>query len=270
MRFLYDDIPSTGAQITFYVILSFFPFLIFLITLLSYTPVINIQESLAYLSQLLPQNAYKVVSDITGQAVLDRSGTLLSFGMVITLWSASNGVTAMIKGINKSYDQEETRPFWKIILVSLTFTLGLAMVIIFSLILIVFGRTLGNLLCYYLGFTDLFLDVWNNLRYVAALVTMLLVLVSLYFYIPNHRLRLIEVIPGSIFSTAGWIVTSLAFSYYANNFSNYSKIYGSIGGIIALLVWLYLSSIIILLGSEINASLSFARNGQVKPRPKVY
>lgn len=269
-RFQNDEILSTGAQITFFLLLAFFPFLIFLITLISYTPITNLQENITDISQFMPVNAYAVVSELIQQTISQRSGTLLSFGMIITLWSASSGIAALIRGINKAYDQEETRPFWKVIGVSLYYTLELAVVIILSLILIVFGKMLGTLFFQFLGFSDYFVSVWNNVRHAIALITMIIVFVSLYRTTPNRTLKLAEVIPGAIFATIGWVIISVAFSYYADNFSNYSKVYGSIGGIIALLTWLYFSSMIILLGAEINASLYFQKSGRVKAEYKKF
>lgn len=269
-RFLYDDLLSTGAQVTFYLLLSLFPFLIFLITLLSYTPIINFQENIEDLSNLMPSNAYAVLTETISQTISSRSGTLLSFGMLITLWSSTSGVSALIRGINKAYDQEETRPFWKVLWVSLYFTLEIAVVIILSLILIVFGKMLGSLFFNTLGFPNYFLTVWNDVRHTIALTIIIIVFVSLYRNTPNHRLKISEVIPGAVFATIGWVIISVGFSYYANNFSNYSRIYGSLGGIIALLTWLYFSSIIILFGAEINAAMHFIRIGRVKSRCKRY
>jgi membrane protein len=265
-RFINDDLLSTGAQVTFFLLLSLFPFLIFLITLISYTPIANFKDNLEDLSSFLPANAYQVIIDTIRETVLSRSGTLLSFGMIITLWSSSSGILSLIRGINKAYDQEETRPFWKVIGVSLFFTAEIAAVIILSLILIVFGKLLGTFCFNILGFSNYFLKGWNDVRHTITLIVAIIVFVSLYRNTPNHRLTLKEVLPGSVFATLAWVIISVAFSYYANNFNNYSWLYGGLGGIIALLTWLYLSSIIILLGAEINASILFYRMGRVKTK----
>lgn len=231
---------------------------------------VNIQDNLNDLSNFMPANAYQVIINTIKETVLKRSLPLLSFGMIITLWSASSGIMSLIRGINKAYDQEETRPFWKVIWVSLYFTVEIAVVIILSLILIVFGKMLGTLCFNTLGFSNYFLKVWNDVRHTIALVVVIIVFVSLYRTTPNHKLSLKEVLPGSVFATLGWVIISVAFSFYANNFNNYSRLYGSLGGIIALLTWLYLSSIIILLGAEINASIYFYRIGRVKSKCKRF
>jgi len=264
VRFMNDDLLSIGAQASFFLLFSLFPFLIFLIVLITYMPMVNFQDSIQVLAAFMPANAYLILRDIVNQTIANRSVTLLSFGMLSALWSSASGVTSLIRGINRAYDQEETRPSWKITAVSLYFTLELAIAIIFSLILIVFGKILGTQLFHFLGFSDASLQVWNYVGYIIALITTILVFISLYYNTPNRRLKFKEVIPGAVVASLGWVIISIAFSYYIDNFGNYSKVYGSLGGIIALLMWLYVSSIIILMGAEINASLMFSKTGLEK------
>jgi len=264
VRFMNDDLLSIGAQASFFLLFSLFPFLIFLIVLITYMPMVNFQDSIQVLAAFMPANAYLILRDIVNQTIANRSVTLLSFGMLSALWSSASGVTSLIRGINRAYDQEETRPSWKITAVSLYFTLELAVAITFSLILIVFGKILGTQLFHFLGFSDVSLQVWNYVGYIITLVTTILVFISLYYNTPNRRLKFREVIPGAVVASLGWVIISIAFSYYIDNFGNYSKVYGSLGGIIALLMWLYVSSIIILMGAEINASLMFSKTGLEK------
>jgi len=256
VRFKDDEVPALGAELTYYLILAFFPFLIFLITLLSYTSV-AMEDIFSYLSRLLPAAAYEIIVSIIQQTVKSRSETTLSLGMLFTLWAASNGILAFIRGLNKAYDQKETRPFWKKMIVSLFFTIGFALVILISFSMLVLGRVLGQHAFSFLGFSYFFNTAWDVIRYTTVFTVMMLVFICMYRCIPNRRLCLKEVIPGSVFSTVGWVVISLVFSYYVNNFANFSNMYGSLGGIFILLLWLYWSSIIILIGGEINATLAF-------------
>jgi len=268
-RFLDDEIPALGAQMTYYLLLSFFPFSIFIITIISYTPVTT-YELLQLVSAILPSNTYEIIEDLIKNVMPSRSTTLLSFGMASTLWSASNGVKALIRGINKAYNQEENRPFWKVRGLSLLFTLALSFIIAVSFIMLIFGELLGNrIFTLYLPSSS-FKTVWDVVRYVFTAFTMLFVFILLYYYTPNVRLKIKKVIPGSVFSTLGWLITSELFSFYVNNFTNYSNAYGSIGGIIVLLLWLYIISIIILTGGELNASLAFASEGKKKPKGKNF
>jgi membrane protein len=270
VRFVNDDLLSTGAQVTFFLLLSLSPFLVFLITLIAYMPFVNFQDHIEVLAAFMPANAYETLRDIINQIIDNRSGTLLSFGMLFTLWLSTSGVTSLIQGINRAYDQEETRPFWKRRAVSLFFTIEIVVAIILSLILIIFGKILGTQILHFFGFPDVSLEIWNYVRFSIALITTSLVLVSLYYMTPNRRLRFREAIPGAIIASIGWVIISIAFSYYANNLGNYPKVYGSLGGIIALLTWIYLSSIIILMGAEINASLVFSKIGSEKLKSKRF
>lgn len=259
LRFKDDDIPALAAQLTYHLILAFFPFLIFLITLVACTPVTK-NDVLSILYYILPSNTYTIVFDLIQQSVPLRSMTLLPIGMITALWIASGGVTALIRGLNKAYDEKEKRPFWKLRGISALFTIGLVLAIILSISMLVFGKVLGEYVFNYLGITNLFGAAWNIIRYIITLAFLTLIFIFLYRYLPHRQLNLKEALPGSIFSTVGWVLVSAAFSFYVNNFGSFTNMYGNIGGIILLLLWLYWINIIILLGGEINAALTFNKN----------
>ncbi|MBA4364841.1 MAG: ribonuclease [Coprothermobacter sp.] len=269
-RFVNDDVLSTGAEVAFFLLLSLFPFLIFLMTLVSYVQIVDVQDSMQVLAALMPASAYEILRDIVNETIADRSGTLLSLGVLFALWSSTSGVTSLMRGINRAYDQEETRRFWRMKAISLGFTVELAVVIAVSFVLVVLGRILGTRIFQLLGFSDVSLDIWNYGRLAIVTITSTLMFMFFYHVAPNCRLKLREVIPGAVVASIGWVTVSLAFSYYANNLGSYSKVYGSLGGIIALLMWMYLSSISILMGAEVNASLMFTRTGGEKPKFKRF
>jgi len=268
-RFQDDEVPALGAQLTFYIILSFFPFLIFLFTILSYTP-INSDAFLLDLSHLLPREAYLIVHKTIKEILKVRNTTLLSFGMITTLWSASNGVNSIIRGLNKAYDEEETRSFLVLRGISLFFTIALTTSIAFSLSFLVFGEILGFYLFSIIGISPWFGISWSIFRYFIMIITILIVFIFLYKHMPNRQLTFKEVLPGTIFSTFFWILLSILFSKYINHFGKFNIMYGSIGGIIILLLWMYISSIVILLGGELNAVLLFLKEGKSKPRCKNF
>jgi membrane protein len=268
-RFQDDEVTAMGAQLTYYLILSFFPFLIFILAVLSFAN-LTLQDIIDRIQLVMPELSAKTITDAFIEIEASRSGSLLSFGLLVTLWSASSGVSAIIKALNKAYDAEESRPFWKVKAISLFFTAVLALVIVFSLVMLIFGRVIGNMLYHWTqlpGNIDL---LWSTLQYAIPIGVMAAVFASLYLYVPNLRLSFKEVIPGALFATFGWIITSLSFSVYVNHFDSYTKTYGSIGGVIVLLTWLYLSSIIIVLGGEINAVLHFDKYGKERTPCKQY
>jgi membrane protein len=184
---------------------------------------------------------------------------LLSLSAITGIWAASKGIMALIRVLNKAYDVEETRPYLELRLLAIVFTLALLVLLTIVLLTLVFGEVLGNKLFDFLGITQNFLLFWQYFRIIISLLFMILIFSLMYRFIPSIRngrkINLKHAIPGAVFTTLGWIVTSSIFSYYVNNFGNYSKTYGSLGGIVILLIWLYLSSIIIILGGEINATI---------------
>ncbi|AJY76032.1 YihY/virulence factor BrkB family protein [Paenibacillus beijingensis] len=268
-RFRDDEVPALGAQLTYYLILAFFPFLIFLVTLIGFVQ-LSSDTVLNGLIRNLPASSGDTVRDIIREVSVNRNGAFLSVGMIATIWAASSGVNAVIKGLNKAYDEEETRPFWKVRGISLLATVVLALVIMLVMLMLIFGRSIGEYMFQLLSYPDGFEPIWAVLKYVVPLAAMIGVFMLLYWITPNRKMNFKEVIPGAVFASIGWIVTSFLFSIYVNQFGNYTKTYGSLGGVIVLLIWLYLSSIIIILGGEINATIAFGQRGLSKKPVKRY
>lgn len=268
-RFQDDEVPAMGAQLTYYLILAIFPFMIFLVALIGYTP-FTTWDLLDALKKVLPQSNSQVLVDAIRNMQNNRSGALLSFGIIGALWSASSGVNAIIKALNKAYDEPETRPFWKVKGLSLLVTLVLTLVLVSSLALLVFGRWLGEWIFRTFALPDFFDELWSVAQFAFPIVIIALVFTAMYKYVPNRHLKFKEVLPGALVATVGWIAASGLFAFYVSNFGNYTKTYGSLGGVIVLLTWLYISSIIVVLGGEVNATLAFDREGKSKPECKKY
>lgn len=262
-KFTEDDVFALATQLSYSLLLAFFPFLIFVMTLIGYSPVES-EDVLISFQRILPTDVFKLISNTVVEIVDTKNGNLLSFGLITTLWASSNGFKAMIKCLNKAYDEKENRSFLKIESTALLCTFGLAFIIIASVLLLVFGEINGRLLGAYLGFAEVFRRIWNILRYLIMLSTMIFIFAALYHYTPSRRLTWKEVIPGAIFTTLGWLLSSIIFSYYINNFGNYSKLYGSIGAVIVFMLWLFLVSLMLLTGGELNAVLVFGRNHNFK------
>ncbi|MDP5274704.1 YihY/virulence factor BrkB family protein [Chengkuizengella axinellae] len=264
-----DEVNAIAAQLTYYQILSFFPFLIFLITLLSYTT-ISRQDVLDEITGILPENTDQMILNLITETVSSRSETLLSLGMIATIWTASRGVMAIIRGINKAYDEAENRHYVVVRGISILYTLYLALVLLVLFIMLVFGEVIGRQVFSFFELPQYFGTVWGMMQYLIPLVVIFFVFVFLYHSAPNRKLKYKEVFPGAIFTTTGLIVVSLLFSIYINNFGNFAKTYGSIGGVIALLIWMYLINITIILGGEINAALTNLREGKRREQCKPF
>ncbi|MEX1030151.1 MAG: YihY/virulence factor BrkB family protein [Paenibacillaceae bacterium] len=264
-----DEVPALGAQLTYYLILSFFPFVIFLITLSAYTP-LSQEDILADLISVMPTAVGPLVGDLFKEIIQERSGALLSIGMIAAIWTASSGMMAMIRALNKAYDVPERRAYWKVKVISIIYTLCLSLLICLAFVLLVFGHIIGQYTFGILEIPDSFELLWGPLKNILTLIIMCMIFSLLYYTAPNRNIRYYDALPGALFTTVGWVVISLSFSYYVNHFNSYTRTYGSLGGIIILLVWLYLSSILILLGGEINASLTCSREGKEKTEGKSF
>ncbi len=255
-RYEDDGVSEMGAQLTYYLILSVFPFLIFFLSILKFTPLAD-AGVLEKLLAVLPGDTQKILYDIITGIMKDGNIALLSFGAIGALWSSSKGILSIIKSVNRAFDLDENRPFWKLRGLSIIFTIALYVVLIIAFSILIFGEVFFNLI--FVSYTWPSYVIWKILKILIPLLFMGIMLSFLYKFSPSVKdgvnVKFSETIPGSVFAGLGIIIFSALFSFYVNNFGNYSKSYGSIGGLIVLLLWLYTVSIVIVLGAEVNATL---------------
>lgn len=247
-----DDIPGLSAQLAYFFLLSLFPLLIFIFTLLPYLP-IPYPDILGSIREFAPPQTMDLIERNVNHVMNNRNGGLLSFGVIGTIWSASNGIHALVRAFNKAYNVNESRSFIVSRGMAILLTIGMIFVFIIAVLLPIFGREIGVFLFSYLGFKLEFLRIWEMLRLVVSALILFLIFTGLYWIAPNVKLRCRSAFPGAGFATVGWILSSYALSFYVSKFNNFSLTYGSIGAIIVLLIWLYISGFIIILGGEINA-----------------
>ncbi|WP_418302070.1 YihY/virulence factor BrkB family protein [Lysinibacillus fusiformis] len=249
------EISALSAQLAYFFLLSFFPLLIFLVTLLPY---LNLETTQVYsfLVNVLPDEVYKLIENTLNEILTNRNSSLLSIGVLGTIWSASKGINALIRALNKAYDTEGRAGILDRGL-SLVFTVALVIVIAVALLLPVFGQQIGHFLFSIVGIEEQFESVWHNLRWSIPPILIFIVLMGIYWFVPNTspRLKILGVWPGAMFATLAWLVVTYAFSFYINNFANYSATYGSIGGVIILMLWLYFTGIILIFGGVLNATM---------------
>ena len=253
-RFSLHEGQSKSAELAYFFLLSLFPLIIFILTLTAYLP-ISAEDVLGAVDQYAPDSAMSMVKSITEQTLNKRSGGLLSCGIIAVIWSASNGMNAIVRAFNHAYEVEENRSFIIIRLTSIFLTIAMVVTILIALLLPVFGREIGLLAADFIGAPGLFLQVWSVVRWGISPLILLIVFTALYIFAPKKRLSLRFVLPGAVFAAAGWIIVSMLFSFYVGTFANYSATYGSIGGIIVLMIWFYLTGTLLILGGEINALL---------------
>lgn len=264
-RFQDDKVSSIGSQLTYYLVLSIFPFLIFLLNIVKFTPLAS-QDVLNQLVSVLPGDTQTMLVDIVNSIVNASNNALLSISAITGLWTASAGIAAVLKALNEAYDYKEKRNFLKVRLTAVFFTLGLMVLIILVFGSLIFGEIIAENLFTLMSGGDLFKTIWPVLRIVIALAFMIIGFGILYKFGPSFpedsNVKFKDTLPGAIFVSIGWAVASVLFAFYVNNFGKYSVTYGSLGGIIVFLIWLYISSIIIVLGGEVNATIDFfTKNG---------
>jgi membrane protein len=264
-RFREDEVSRLSAELAYFFLLSLFPFLIFLFTLMAYLPIEH-EDVLSVVRQYAPKEAMDLIEANIHYVMNHQNGKLLSFGIIGAVWSASNGIGAIVRAFNRAYDVQESRSFIVARGVSPFLTFGMMLVIVVALVLPVFGKTIGLFLSSMLGISGIFLMIWSAFRWIVSFLILFGVFTSLYYFAPNKQLHYKQVMAGAMFATIGWIVTSLAFSYYVESFSSYTSMYGSLGGIIILMIWFYLSGMIIVLGGELNAVLECQREGRKRER----
>lgn len=269
-RFASHNVLWSGASLTYFLILSIFPFLIVLLNLLSYTSLVR-ERAILDLIHFLPLDIVAIIEGFLNDLSRSSSQELLSVAAFLGIWTASSGVKAIIKAINLAYDYAENRHFLKLRGLSVLFTLALLLMITIVMISLILGPVLARTLFDRFGYGDSFTTLWNYLRYIIPLGYMILIFALLYKFSPNIgknlRIPMREVLPGAVFTTVAWVSLSLLLSYYVANFGKYAITYGSLGGVIVLLIWIYYSSVVIVLGGEINATLEDMRKNGLKVNP---
>lgn len=262
-----DEILGRAAQLSYFFLLALFPLLLFLITLFGYFNGAGShlqQRMIAYLGDVMPPVALQLVVATLDEITQGRGTGKLSLGVLLALWAASSGVSALAQGLNSAYDVSETRSWWKVRLMSLAMTVALSVLIVSALILVLYGGQFGEAFALRINASRVFSITWQALQIPIALVFVVIALVMIYRFVPNvaakrhgkgllpsdYRRRWFS--PGIIIALLLWLMVSLGFRLYLHFFNSYSATYGSLGALIILMLWFYLTGAAILLGGEIN------------------
>ena len=266
-----DYVWCYAAQLAYYFLFSLFPFFIFLAALLAYIPIPNLMDQImALLGQFLPGAVLDMVKDNVIELVTQPRGGLLSLGIVLALWTAASAMAAMTDSLNRAYGVKEGRPFWRVRVVAVLLTIGLAALMLSSMVLLIFGSELGSLIAWKIGLGTAFDAAWLVLRWPIIVFLMMFGAALIYYFAPDVEQEWRWITPGAVFAVLAWIVMSLIFAWYVDNFGNYSVTYGSIGAVIILLTWMYFTGFFLLVGGEINAEIEHAAvSGKAKGKKKL-
>lgn len=265
-----DSLVNKASSLAYNFMLAIFPGIIFIFTLIPYIPINNFQDQLMTLiSLVLPTNAYLAVETTLEDIVKNQNSKLLSFGFIFALVFSTNGVHTLMEAFNKSSLIIESRSWLTQRLVALTLTLMIVSALIFGLVIITVGEYVFAFLQSELVFKDSFwIHVIDLVRWFILICVYFVTISILYRYGPANAKKWRFFSAGSWMATILAVITFWGFSYYINNFGNYNKIYGSIGTLIVVMIWLYLNSLIILVGFELNASIDLSKRSIKIVRPQ--
>jgi membrane protein len=251
----YDDCMGMAAQIAFYTMLGLFPFLIFLLSLISTFPLGEKlqRELLAALSEQMPVESATYVTDVVIRQLPNYSEGLLSFGLLASLWGASMAVGALITTINRAYNIRPRRNMVTQKVLSIVLVLVLSGMWLMSMTIILVGPGVTQNLFELMGIASETNTFWTSIRLPMAFVLNLLALSILYYFAPEARQKFQWILPGAVWSTIMWLVASSAFRIFLRNFGTYNKTYGGLAAVVILMIWLWISGLVFLIGAEINA-----------------
>jgi len=254
-----NAVTDRAAQLSYYFLFSLFPFLFTLVTLAAYLPVQGaIDELLARLDPLMPQAAMSIIRDQLTALTTQQRPHLLTFGLLLAVWSASRGVDALRTALNLSYDVKESRPWWKVQAIAIVITIATSALMLFAIAVLALGSGAGVWLAGKLHVDQYWALLWSWLRWPITAAGVMLVLALLYYFLPDVKQEWRYITPGSVLATMLWLLLTWGFSFYAETFGSYDKTYGAIGGVIVLMTWLYISGFVFILGGEVNAVLEHA------------
>ena len=273
-RTIYEgDFTTRTAALSYYFLLAIFPLLLFITAGLGYFAESGIalrRNLLTYLSQIVPRSASALIDNTVEEIIQNASGGKMSIGLLLTLWAASFGMGAVSETLNVAYGVKETRPWWRVQLSAIGLTIALAAFIISALALVFYGGEIGEGLAKRFGLGGLFVLTWRLLQWPIVLAFVLLAFALIYYFAPNLRApKWHWVTPGSVVGVGLWLLISLAFRTYLSYFNNYSVAYGSLGALIILMLWFYLTGAAILIGGALNAEIENAARGVSPERSKI-
>jgi len=248
-----DDMTTYASALAYQTLFSLFPFVLFLTALLGFFNLSSFFEWLqGQAEMMLPEQASAQLDNvITGLS--QPQGGLLSFGVIAALWSASSAVRVVMNAMNVAYDVKEGRPAWKLYPLSVLYTIGLAAMLIAATAFLMLGPQVMRWLSDLVGLGNVFVTIWAWLRWPAALLLLMMAVAIIYYVAPDVDQKFKFITPGAVLAVLVWLLASLGFKIYVSNFADYNAMYGSIGAIIVLLFYFFISSAVLLFGAEINA-----------------
>jgi len=254
-----DDVLNLAAQLSYYFFLALFPAVLFLLALASFFPLTHVTDDIVRtLSPITPPDVLHFLSDQMTRISNADSGGILTVGILGAVWSSSAALVAIINSLNRAYDIDESRPWWKVRLVAMTLTMGLAFFLLVSFTLVLAGPTLAEYLSKVFGLGFVFEWTWKILQWPLAFMLVSTAIGLVYYFAPDAEQEWVWITPGAVVATVLWFGASLGVKVYLARFADYNATYGAVGGVMALLLWFYISGLSILIGAEMNSEIEHA------------
>ena len=264
-----DDVLGLAAQLAYYFLFALAPAVVCVLALTSFLPFNSIQDLIASISGFAPPDVVQILRDQLANVGEGGHSGVLTFGLLVAIWSSSAAMVSIIGALNKAYDIEEARPWWKVRLTAILLTLGTAVFVILAFALVMIGPTLIDRIASTVGLGPTFATVWTFARWPVALALIALGIGLVFYFAPDAEQDWEWITPGAIVATVLWLVASLGFKFYVTNFANYNESYGSLGGVIILMLWFYITALAILAGAEMNAEIEHSSPHGKDPGEKV-
>jgi membrane protein len=254
-----DNDLGLAAQLAYYFFLALFPALLFLIALAGFLPAGDlVARVVTMLQNAAPPEVIAIIRDQLTQIAGSESSGILTFGVVAALWSSSAAMVAIVDALNRAYDVEDARPWWKQRLTAILLTIGVAMFVLVSFALVIAGPQLAEYVAARVGFGAAFEWTWKIAQWPIVFALVATAIGLIYYFAPDVEQDFVWITPGSLTATLLWLLGSLGFRYYVVNFGSYNETYGAIGGVMVLMIWLYLTGLVIIVGAEMNAEIEHA------------
>jgi membrane protein len=265
-----DDGLGLAAQLAFYFFLALFPTLLFLLALASFLPAENLVGTVVSMLQgVAPSEVIAIIRDqLSKIAEGDQTG-LLSFGVAAALWSSSSAMVAVVSALNRAYDVEDARPWWRQRLTAIGLTIGVSVFLLLATTLVLAGPEMAEAVSSRFGLGGVVEWTWKILQWPVIFLLVTLAVAAIYYFAPDVDQDWVWITPGSILATTLWLAGSLGFRAYVVNFGAYNETYGALGGVMVLMLWLYLSGLVIVVGAELNSEIEHASPHGKAPGEKV-
>jgi len=265
-----DEVLTRSAALAYYFVSALFPMIFFLMAMLGlFAQSHDLQSSLLnYAARFMPGDAYSLIQKTIKEVANNSSGLKLAFGLVLALWSGSGGIVSIMDALNRCYHVKDSRPWWKQRLMAIALTIAISVLTIAALAIVLYGGNIVNFVGSHVGLSSVSVIAWRIVQWPIALFFVVLSFALLYYWSPDTEQQWLWITPGSVVGVVTWIGASLLFRVYLHFFNSYSKTYGSLGAVIILLLWLYISGMAVLLGGEINSEIENAAAKRGHPEAK--